>query len=366
MNVRVCCVLLLLLGCSRAPNRLEIAPLAEGEWTIVDATRGRALLRKMPRARLAAGRRAEPADPVVALLRDTLVPVTPQMLDLPAGRARVRIARVTSGQTDFHFVPDGRPRLTRSPANPDLYAFEHEDAIWVFRSSDRSLSKLTRDIGLDSLRAMQREGEVILYWSVDPMWSANGDFIAFITNRDFVRAGRRGQAIRVVHSVTAIEKDIFNVPGVSVHTDGVFHEEFVFSSSRTPGVFGVQPDSESLRKHSDGFLLSSHPGGKAMLINENGHGVIVRPESRDTLPRLPTGHVYSAAQFSPSGERLAAYSTDQQGGYTLHVHSGRGHTLSIAVPGGPSSGPAWVTDNEIILTAAQPRAEYITYRVRLR
>jgi hypothetical protein len=103
-----------------------------------------------------------------------------------------------------------------------------------------------------------------------------------------------------------------------------------------------------------------------MLINENGTVIVFRGESRDTLPALPRGHVYASAQFSPSGERLAFFSTDQKGSYTVHVYLKADRSLAVPVPGGPSYGPAWTSDDALVFTASEPRATLVTYRLMLR
>lgn len=49
------------------------------------------------------------------------------------------------------------------------------------------------------LAAKQREGLVILYWAAAPVPSPDGRRVAYVTNREAVRAGTAGQSIWIVN-----------------------------------------------------------------------------------------------------------------------------------------------------------------------
>ncbi|HEY0671933.1 MAG TPA: hypothetical protein VGD27_06690 [Longimicrobiales bacterium] len=350
-------------ACDRPPTRIELELLAEGEWTIADDAHGRVLLRQQRTHNRPA--RGRPAEPVVAMLRDSLESAELQTLALPAGASVIEIVRAIAGADTFYFAGSGVSPFTRSPADPRLYLFEYENGIWVF-NAPTGLNKLTLDDGLDSLRSLQREGEVILYWATAPMWSGDGEFISFLTNRHGLRAPS-AQGIWVVQARTGTQKELLIPPNASLHTDGVFGEEFVFSSNTEPGVHGVHPRTSATRKYSDGYLVGFHPAGKAMLVNAGERHVLFRGEQRDTLPVPPRGQIYTShAHFSPAGERLAIFSTDQQGAYELHVFDASMQRLSIAVPGGPSYGPRWISEDNLLLAATRPRESTRTYRAHLR
>lgn len=363
------CVCLWLIGgvalsaCDRPPTRIELELVADGEWTIADDADGRVLLRQQRTHNRSA--RGRPAEPVVAVLRDSLESAELQTLTLPAGASVIEIVRATARADTFYFAGSGVSPFTRSPADAHLYLFEHENGIWVFKTP-ASLNKLTLDDGLDSLRSLQREGEVILYWATAPMWSGAGEFISFLTNRHGL-GGRSAQGIWVVQTRTGIQKDLLSPANASLHTDGVFGEEFVFSSSTEPGVHGVHPGTSATRRYSDGYLVGFHPAGKAMLVNAGARHVLFRGEQRDTLPAPPRGQIYTShAHFSPTGERLAIFSTDQQGAYVLHVFDASMQRLSMPVPGGPSYGPRWISEESLLLAATRPRESTRTYRAQLR
>ena len=114
-------------------------------------------------------------------------------------------------------------------------------------------------------------------------------------------------------------------------------------------------------------MVGFDTAGRAVLINNHGRYFLTRPQSTDTLPPVARGHAYSShAHFSPSARRLAIFSTDQQGGHELHVFVEGLHHLSIPVPGGPSYGPRWLSEDALLLAAQRPRAGSITYRVHVR
>lgn len=324
-------------GCAGEPSRLEVAPLAAGEWMVLDASDRGALVRLN-----------HAAAPTVRMLTDRLTPVVTDTFSLHAGRSIIPMLRIAGGV--FYTTLPGGPSLYRSPADPQLYAFEHEDAIWVFKAPG-SMNQLTLDVGLDSLRAKQREGEIILYWSVNPVWSADGRFIAFLSNREAVRRGTRGQSIWMIDAYTGIQRALYDAPSISAHVDAVFGEEFVFSSSGAPGVFSVHPRTKQVTRLGDGYVMGAHFRGAALLLNNNGKLILLHGSTRDTLPGPPAGHVWSThAAFSPSGEQLALYSTDQAGTYALHILPAGRAIEAFTLPAPPASGPAWTSETSLIFS----------------
>ena len=346
-------LLLFAATCTRAPTRLEVRPLAAGEWIVLDRSERGALL-QLNHTRA----------PDIRMFTDRLVPVVTDTFSLHAGETIIPLLRVTGGV--FYTTLPGGPRLQRSPTDAQLYAFEHEDAIWVFRAPG-SMTRLTRDDGLDSLRAKQREGEVILYWTVNPVWSGDGRFISFLSNREAVRAGTRGQSIWIVDPDRGAQRALYAAPHISAHVDGVFGEAFVFSSSGAPGVFSVHPRSRTVTRLGDGYVMGGHESGDALLLNQEGRLVLLHGSRTDTLPDPPAGHVWSTrASFSPTAERLALFSTDQAGGYVLHVLDAKGAVVpSFPLSAPPSYGPAWTTEESLIFTISE-RGSLQTFVAQLR
>jgi hypothetical protein len=355
---------LLLSGCEREPTQLSLEVVAEGEWMIADGTGERVLLRQLRTDNHA--QRGNAGELRVAVLGDSLLPAELQVLQLPAGPGTVQVVRAINNADSFYFAGTGLSPFTRSPTDPKLYLFEHENAIWVFRAP-ASVHKLSLDDGIDALRAQQREGRSILYWATAPVWSSDGEIISFLTNRHGMHPGGNAQGIWVIHTGTGINKQLLTPARASLHTDAVLGEEFLFSSNVQPGVQGVHARTGATRFISAGYVMGFDPAGRAVLINDEARYLRVRPHATDTLPAPPRGHVYSShAYFSPSARRLAVFSTDQQGDYVLHVFADDLQRLSMPVPGGPSYGPRWLAEDALLLVAQRPRAGSVTYRVHLR
>ena len=352
------------LACTR-PAAIEITPVAAGEWQVLTSRDDGALLRRIERGGSRTSRAS--ALPQLALLGDTMRTVQTDTFSVVAGKSSITLANVDHGR--FFFSLAG-PQLIQSPANEELYALEHEHAVWVFKSRERTMNKLTLDDGLDSLLAKQREGEVILYWAANPMWTGDGEFISFLTNRHAVRAGVRGQQMWVVHTMTGIENDLFVAPGVNTHNDGVFEDDIVMSSDRAPGVFIISPRDSSATRISGGYLVAYDKRGRAILVNEDGQLKLLRrgEEEFEMLPALPPGLAWTpTAAISPSGQRVAAYATNDNGRYVVYIYdSRRKDVVSADLPAPPIAHPVWISDRDFVFSAQTPRTEPQLYRVRVR
>jgi hypothetical protein len=358
-------VLLAVVGvtanCDRA-TRLDIQPLADGEWIIVHASERGGFLRKTRDMQPRRERQPFAMLPEFVWLGDTLTPVRADTFSLAVGATRISFVRLQRGE--FFASLTGQPVLQRSPVDSQLYAFEHDDAIWVLKAPD-TLHKLTLDYDLDTLRTRQREGAVILYWSVNPVWSGDGKFIAFNSNRESVRTGAPGQSLWIIDAYTGVQRPVYDIAGESVHVEGAFGEEFVFISNQRSGVFAVHPRTRAVRKLGDGYVLARHPRGAAILLNNNGALTLLRGDARHELTHPPAGEVWSTqAAIAPSGHLVAIYSTDQAGSYTLNI-LGANTITPIKLPALPSHGPAWFDDRTIIFSV-QERGNLRTYRAVLR
>jgi hypothetical protein len=350
------------VSCDRAPTRVEFEPLADGEWIIIDTSERGVLLRRTRDMQPRRERRSVADLPEFALLGDTLAAVPADTFSVAGGETRMTFVRLQN--SEFFATLDGQPALYHSPVDPQLYAFEQDDAIWVLKRPG-TLHKLTLDYDLDTLRTRQREGEVILYWSVNPVWSGDGKFIAFNSNRESVRTGARGQSLWVVDAYTGVQGPVYDVAGKSVHTEGAFGDELVFIGDHEPGVFAVHPRTRVVRKLGDGYVLAGHPRGLAILLNNNGALTLLQGNARQELPGPPAGEVWSTqAAIAPSGDMVALYSTDQAGGYTLHI-LGANAIEPVSLPALPSHGPVWSGDRTIVFSV-QERGDLRTYRARLR
>lgn len=372
---------LLLCACAPQPQTIELTSLATGEWIMVDADGAGAVMAQVASARVREGRpdtavgrpfipdrRGPPASgPQLARLRDTLEVAAPDTVRLTLERSAIELLRVG----DVFFSPSSSLRLIRSPVDAHRYVFERDDAIWLFAAPD-TITKLTRDDDVATLRGRQREGVVILYWSTEPVWSADGRHVAFITNRESVRGGSERQSIWIIDVADRSARPLVSQPHTSAYTQGVLGDSFLFSSNRTPGVLSVHPVTGVIRVVSDGFLLGGHPAGAAALIAtgdaERRTAWVHRPDTAYALPPPAAGFVWSTqARISPAGDRVALLATDLAGAYRLYVFSDdRSEPLWVDLHGGPTLGPAWVDESALVFASSAGAEPVRTWIARLR
>ncbi|HEY0306009.1 MAG TPA: hypothetical protein VGC44_13645 [Longimicrobiales bacterium] len=362
-RVPACLLVASAAACARPPSELQVTPLAEGEWVVAGHAGTAAILQQTRDIQPRASRGAPEQLPRLAALRDSLTPLPVDTFTVSAGANPIGVVRIGAGR--MYAAATGQPRFLPSPTDTLLYAIEQMDGIWVFKAPDE-MHKLTLDDDRDTLITRQREGAVILYWSARPVWSADGKFIAFLTNREAVRARTRGQSMWAIDAYTGIQGPLVRAPGQSVSTEGVLGEEFVFISDAQPGVFAVHPRTRAIRKLGDGYVLAGHARGRALLLNENGRLRLLKRDASVNLPAPPTGYVWSTqAAISPSGKWVAVLSTDQAGVYMLHVMDGESALPPFRLPGPPSQGPSWLDDASLTFSV-QERGTLRTYRARLR
>jgi hypothetical protein len=354
----------LMIGCARKPDELHVTPFAAGEWTVAGHTqRGAIVQRSRDMQPRAARAEPQPRQPTFAGAGERPTPLAADAFTIIEGPGPIHLVRIDNGR--FYASATGQPQLLPSPTDSLRYAFEHEHAIWVFKPP-HELRKFTLDYDRDTLITKQREGVVILYWSARPMWSADGKFISFLSNREAVRAATSGQSLWVIDAYSGVQSALLDSLRQSVSTEGVFGDEFVFISDAQPGVFAVHPRTRAVRKLGDGYVLASHARGRALLLNENGRLRLLRGGETFTLPDPPAGFVWSTqASVSPGGDHVAVLSTDQAGVYMLHVMDGTSSIAPYRLPAPPSHGPAWISDDALIFTV-QERTGLQTYRAVLR
>lgn len=356
--------LVLSLGCSRDASRIDVQRIGAGEWMLLPSSTDDPVFQQL-RASVRTRTRGERTPSLrFARFTDTITHVTPQRLQLQVGDSAMPLLSVNNGAA---YVFEVGPQLVQSPGDARTYVFEHDHALWLFKAPD-SVRKITRDDDVTALRAKQREGVVILYWSTHPVWSADGELLSYLSNRESVRTGGPGQSMWAIDLRTGQESALYNTPRVSVHTDAIYGEEFVFSSDVDAGVSSVHSRTRRVTKISPGYVAGAHVRGKALLINHDGRFIVFRESNQDTLPAPPAGRVWSPnAFFSPSGDRIAIFSTDGAGDYSLHVFERNNpNNLVVPVPGGPSYGPVWANESTVIFAAMQIGRDMITYRADIR
>lgn len=366
LSIRAAAVASLLTACSEAPRALELSIAGNGEWIVRGAGQHGVVVMQM-RSDAAPDARARPRVPRIGLMRDTIESIETQAIQLKLDTATLDVTRADG----LYFAVTG-PQLLRSPTDSNRYVVEYADAIWLFAAPD-TVIKLTKDEDVAELRGRQREGEVILYWSTDPLWSADGRHVAFITNRESVRGGTETQSIWVIDVDKREQAPLVVLPSAAARTQGVLGENFLYTSTHVSGILAVNPVTAESRELSRGFVLSAHARGKAAAIaidEPDGRAVWVHGWRSDALRLSSPGEQLTwstQAQFSPSGDRFAVVATDDAGFYRLYVFLESPSTpLSVDIPGGPTTGPFWVSESRLIFSSSKAGEPIRTWAVQVK
>lgn len=258
----------------------------------------------------------------------------------------------------------GTPSLSQSPVDAGTSLVERDHRIWLRDATGRQ-RQLTADTTGEhrfaELFARQREGEVILYWATVPLWSPDGKLVAYVTNRESVRAGTQGQAVWIADIATGAERPLLSTPGKAYRHAGWLGGELLFFGDAAPGVWAVDPRSGVQRAVSDGYVTATTRDGSAVAITR-GDSVVVLSRGVETgLPAPPPGFRYASdAEFSPNGQRLAIALSDGRGGSQVRVFetaSGRSATLAYPDSLSPTHRPTWRDGDhvQLIVQAWRPR-----------
>lgn len=366
LSIRAVAVASLLTACSQPPRALELSLAGEGEWIVRGVGENGVVVMQMQRDAAPTARRQAPA-PRIGLMRDTIESIEAQVLQLKLDTASLDVMRA-----DGLYFSIAGPQLVRSPVDGNRYVVEYADAIWLFAAPD-TVIKLTSDDDVAELRSRQREGEIILYWSTNPLWSADGRHVAFLTNRESVRGGTETQSIWVIDVERRQHSPLVVLPSAAAHTEGVFGDEFLYTSSSTTGVLAVNPRTANSRRLSEGLLLAWHPRGEAVAIaagDSEARDIWIFGWRFDALRLATPGERLTwstQSHFSPSGDRFAVVATDDAGFYRLYVFMEETRTsLSVDLPGGPTTQPFWTSESTLIFSSAKAGEAVRTWAVRLK
>lgn len=354
--------LTLLTGCTttRQELTLEVRPLSDHAWYVAGRVDEHSVLRREvdraegehARAPSGAGSPSNPRLPVFAVLAsDSLqpVPAEPWVVD------GVPLARVRALGRALPVAIEPRP-LLQSPGDAGAFLFERDHRVWLLDASGR-LHQLTADTTgryrFADLFGRQREGEVILYWAADPLWSPDGQLAAYLTNRESVLAGTRGQSLWIVDVASGVERPLLADPGRSYRHVGWLGDDVLFFGDAAPGVWAVNPRTGVRRLVSDGYVTATTRGGSAVAITRGDSVIVSMPRDSVALPAPPAGFRYASdAEFSPAGGRLAIGLSDGRGGSQLRVFelsSRRTATLAYPDSLSPTHRPIWLDEDHVLL-----------------
>lgn len=297
-----------------------------------------------------------------------------------AGRDLLRVGRGRVGGDVVLFgLPRGGPPLLPLEDGGPTYVLEAAGTLWTVSAAGEARRLVADSVGpyrRQRLEALQREGEVILYWAAVPVVAPGGELVAFVTNRESVARGEvAGQSIWVVEPPSGTGRPLVSRPRASYRPEGWLGDELVFIGSFR-GVRAVHPDDRSIRQLSEGTLVAVSPDGSALAVT---HGVPdstrleVLLEGRWLDASPPPGTVFAPqATFAPDGSRLLVQASTRDGrirafGVLLLDESPTTlHWIDLpAPPTALDAWPVWLDGRTILATAGSGRHAGTSWAVRV-
>jgi hypothetical protein len=362
--------------------------LASGSWTVVARAEESTVLVRGPYGGSVRGaergppplRASRPAAPTAAaptpevlihgpdarLRRADVDVIALTLPDIPTAQARtLSLGGVRVGDREIYFgIPTAGPLLLPSPTDPEFYAFEAANSLWGLRRPgvvQRLSAERVGEFDYHVLSARQREGQVILYWAAAPVWSLDGRFIAYVSNREAVEEGESSQGVWLLEVETGRERPLLRERGRWFRPFGWLGRELLYTGS-DPGVWAIDPATATRRHLATAAELDVADDGSALAVAEGvPEATVIRILSDGrwtTLPPAPRGHLYSAqAAFSPGGRRLLIQSTASEGEVRRFWVFDRqtGDTRPLEVPDHLLDGwPTWLDGETLLANSADP------------
>lgn len=359
-------------------HRAPLQELPPGAWGVVSSDGQSTILARLPERTsafrtLPEGQRPEPEvsgevlaftgapQPVQAqaATRSVAVPETRE------GSVPVRVAQVAGRQVAFN-PPGAGPTLVGSPADPAVYVFEEAGTLWRY-SLERGASRLVADAvqGFDrrALLAKERPEGHYLLWAADPVWSPDGRYVTYTTNREAIQAGGVGQSIWMVEAGTGTERPLLSGAGASFGAIGWLGDELLYTDD-SGGISAVNATSGARRKVAPGFAMVVDDRGTALAYAEGATPEqrsvrVLRNGNTAEVPAPPAGYAYDPrADFSPNGNSLLLVARTREGQTRLAVYNVAAGTIQwIDIPGVPQIStlvrpPVWVQNNAVLVTTA--------------
>ncbi|HEX2095077.1 MAG TPA: hypothetical protein VHG28_21940 [Longimicrobiaceae bacterium] len=351
-----------------------------GAWVVESRSGGEVLLVRKPVAergpreespRAGGTERALPPEPAIETAiwargaisrRQTASPVP---VSLPGQDRPVSARSVAFGGRQVLFAPVGAGRIHPAPGGQDRYVIVRGDELWL-TSAGGSPRRLTKDNvgGFDraALRARASQApDSYLLWAESPMWSPEGNLVAFVTNREAIAAGNgSGQSVWVVDPATGAERPLLAGTREAFIPVGWLGEELLVATDGG-ALTAVNPGTGARRDVGRGVPIAvadSAPRAAVAEFPQPGRAsiTVLSGDERITVPPPPAGFGYGAdAFFSPSGASLVIVAAADDGRRQLVVFDVAGRrTSTINLPDvparvTPTDPPQWLDEQTLLL-----------------
>jgi len=360
----------------------QFEKLPTGAWSVVSRDGQMTVLARLPErsgttVRVPSGQR-----PVASVSNDVLVftgsakPIHTQatLRQVPAvgirgGVMPVRIVEAGGRQIAFN-PPGAGPRLIPSPADPTLYVFEQAGTLRRLTSGgvvSPAVADVVRNFNRPALLAKERPEGHYLLWAADPLWSTDGRYLAYVTNREAILGGTGGQSIWLLDVEAGRERPLLVGRGESFGPIGWLGNTLLYTD-RSGGISSIDVPTEKRRRGIPGFHLAVDRQGTSL-----AYAVGAGPEQRKVtvlqcgapfdVPAPPAGYVYEAyGDFSPDGNALLLVARNSVGPTKLAVYRLLTRAIRfIDLPGVPQSSllinrPTWVQNDAVLVTTADRKS----------
>jgi hypothetical protein len=350
--------------------------LPAGAWTLVARESGHALLAPKPR-RNQTQKRLEKAVPAGQALvigpggSSSLVPTRSRGLFAGGANSQPRVWSTQFMGRRVLFNPVGSaPGMASVSGRAGDYVFTMDGTVWRMRSG-AAPEKLVADSAAGFSRQELAAGpgfeaNVDLIWAAAPATSPNGRFVAYVSNREAIKAGSAGQSVWMVDYESGHEEALLDQTGENVTPLGWMGEELLFTGDQG-GISAVDPVSGEVHEMSAGTLLAvdSAAGAAAVLegnVPSNRRLVIMKDGGATTrVARRGRLEYAGSADFSPDGSRLAVVLSAMDGSKQIQiveVATGKSQILPLPHPRREAltDPPRWVDDQTLLITTSSRRS----------
>lgn len=357
----------------------QFEKLPRGAWSVVSRDDQMTVLARLPERRGTTVGLPSGPRPLATVSNEVLIfrgsgkPTTAQstLRQVPVAGVRgglMPVRVVDAGGRQIAFNPAGAgPRLIPSPLDPSVYVFEQAGTLRRLSSGGEvspAVADVVRNFNRSALLAKVRPEAHYLLWAADPLWSSDGRYLAYATNREAILTGTTDQSIWLLDVDAGRERPLLAERGESFGAIGWLGNTLLYTDG-SGGISSVDVPSGKRRRDIPGFHLAVDRQGTSL-----AYAVGATPEQRKVtvlqrgapfdVPAPPAGYIYEAyADFSPNGNALLLIARTPEGRIRLTIFSILTRTIqSVDLHGVPQSSllinrPAWVQNDAVLVTTAE-------------